>query len=215
MIRNSIQVKKTATYYQNTTDLKDIEKVWICLHGYGQLAKFFANRFVELDSKRHLVVVPEGLSRFYLQGFSGRVGATWMTKEDREADIQDYIKYLDDLLVQLKSALNGKVVEWVVLGFSQGAATACRWVNAGKVNPNHLVLWAGIFPPDLSPGGKITNQELKTWYLIGDEDPFKSEAKEAEFERIKNELGIIPTHIDFKGAHRIYPKPLLDLAERL
>jgi hypothetical protein len=46
-------------------------------------------------------VAPEGLSRFYFEGgFHGpgsKVGATWMTREDRLAKIEDYVGYLDAL----------------------------------------------------------------------------------------------------------------------
>ena len=37
-------------------------------------------------------MAPEGLSRFYLEGFSGKVGATWMTREDRLNDIDNYLR---------------------------------------------------------------------------------------------------------------------------
>ncbi|MEZ4763957.1 MAG: hypothetical protein R3C26_12480 [Calditrichia bacterium] len=37
------------------------------------------------------------MSRFYLQSTNGRIGATWMTREDRENEIADYLAYLNNL----------------------------------------------------------------------------------------------------------------------
>src|ERR1051325_10016453 len=46
---------------------------------------------------RRRLVAPEGLSRFYLseRATERRVGASWMTREDRLAEIADYLGYLD------------------------------------------------------------------------------------------------------------------------
>ena len=48
-------------------------------------------------------MAPEALSRFYADVTPGRhgptstVGATWMTREDRENEIRDYVAYLDEM----------------------------------------------------------------------------------------------------------------------
>jgi hypothetical protein len=44
-----------------------------------------------------IIIAPEGLSRFYRKGFSGDVVASWMTKDDRLDDMEDYVRYLNDL----------------------------------------------------------------------------------------------------------------------
>jgi dienelactone hydrolase len=79
------------------------------------------------------VVAPEALSRFYVDrgepaaGTPARVGATWMTREDREAEIADYVRYLDRALDAAAGRPGAAAPALGVLGFSQGAATACRW----------------------------------------------------------------------------------------
>ena len=65
--------------------------VWFVLHGYGQLAGEFIRFFADLATDDSLVVAPEAMNRFYLvnpESAPARdrpVGATWMTREDRES----------------------------------------------------------------------------------------------------------------------------------
>ncbi|MCB0811071.1 MAG: hypothetical protein KDB96_17470, partial [Flavobacteriales bacterium] len=112
-----------------------------------QLARFFLNKFEGLEDGL-LIAAPEGLSRFYLDAQHQRVGATWMTREDREHEIGDQLSYLDALAASLLDECP-RAKGLGVLGFSQGVATACRWTALGKANAQHLVLWGGSMPPDL------------------------------------------------------------------
>ena len=144
-----IRVPRTARYHV-LGDPATARMVWVLLHGYGQLARFFLNKFEGLEDGL-LIAAPEGLSRFYLDAQHQRVGATWMTREDREHEIGDQLSYLDALAASL---LDGcpQAEGLGVLGFSQGVATACRWTALGKANAQHLVLWGGSMPPDLDHG---------------------------------------------------------------
>src|SRR5947199_8460531 len=74
-------------------------EVWFVCHGYGQLAARFLERLRPIEAKRRCIVAPEGLSRFYLTetATERRVGASWMTREDRLHEIDDYVRYLDAL----------------------------------------------------------------------------------------------------------------------
>lgn len=147
-----LEVGRTARYWTLGDPASDPEEVWLVLHGYGQLARRFLGRFGCLASERRLIVAPEALSRFYIRSEEGRhgpdavVGATWMTSEDREAEIRDYVAYLDGLASAVMRG-NPRVT---VLGFSQGVATAWRWITYGSPGRlERLVSWAGVFPPDL------------------------------------------------------------------
>ena len=144
-----IRVPRTARYHV-LGDPATARMVWVVLHGFGQLARFFLNKFEGLEEGL-LIAAPEGLSRFYLDEQHQRVGATWMTREDREHEIGDQLSYLDALAASL---LDGcpQATGLGVLGFSQGVATACRWTALGKANAQHLVLWGGSMPPDLDHG---------------------------------------------------------------
>ena len=94
--KHHIVVNKTATYH-TLGDTKTAKTIWFVLHGYGMLAEYFIKKFEPILNDETCIIAPEGLSKFYTQGFYGRVGATWMTKQDREVEIRDYINYLNQL----------------------------------------------------------------------------------------------------------------------
>jgi predicted esterase len=128
-----------------------VGEVWFACHGYGQLASRFLEKLRVLDDGRRYLVAPEGLSRFYLSesATERRVGATWMTREDRLAEIEDYVRYLDALYAEVFGSLDRARVSVHALGYSQGASTVSRWVAMGKAKIDRLTLWGGEFPPDL------------------------------------------------------------------
>jgi len=150
-VERHLEVTRTARYCTLGEGTAPHEDVWFVLHGYKQLARRFLRRFVPLDDGTRLIVAPEALSRFYVSDEPGRhgpasvVGATWMTREERDSEIRDYVAYLDRLAA---AVLRGDE-RVTVLGFSQGVATAARWVTYGSLRPARIVAWADVLPPDL------------------------------------------------------------------
>lgn len=146
-----ILAQRTARYHV-LGSMQAASEIWIVLHGYGQLARYFLNNFNGLEQGR-CIVAPEGLSRFYLDAGHTRVGATWMTREDRLHEIDDHVAYLDALCDELRrSAMPGAPMK--ALGFSQGVATLMRWAVLGRTDLEDVVAWGGNLPPDLD-GGKM------------------------------------------------------------
>jgi predicted esterase len=203
-----------------------VEQVWFVLrfvlHGYGYLASRFLKYFEILDDGTRLLVAPEALSRFYLdpevaQGTRPRrVGASWMTREDRLSEIHDYVRYLDTLAAQVLSAWSGPSPRVVVLGFSQGAATAARWVATGGVTTHRLVLWAGGLPPDLDLGksGDVLSGAALT-LVVGTRDAYVSrEVREDEEQRLRANEVRFELH-SYDGGHEIHPEQLLKLARSI
>lgn len=135
-----IEVRKSARYYTYRSGSGPVRRVWMLCHGYGQLAEPFLRGCTPLADEHTLLVAPEGLSRFYTRRGGGQIGATWMTSEDRLAEIADYVAYLDVVWEEIRD-LHGPDVECRVLGFSQGGATAARWGMFGAGNPSTIVLW--------------------------------------------------------------------------
>ncbi|TVQ75958.1 MAG: alpha/beta hydrolase [Flavobacteriales bacterium] len=174
-------------------------------HGYGMLTTYFSKHFEQLPAK-HELIIPEGLHRFYLQGASGRVGASWMTKECREQDILDYNNYLNDLYANLQ-----KDVPLIAFGFSQGVATICRWALQLATPPKHLILWAGVIPPDMN---NAAWEKLKTNTKItvfqGDKDPFHK----IEYENWTAEIAPNAEKIIYPGGHEIHHDVLLSWVEK-
>ncbi|MBL4653973.1 MAG: hypothetical protein JKY53_14090, partial [Flavobacteriales bacterium] len=132
MEEHSIQITKTGRYFSLGSLSKKTTSVWIVCHGYGQLANYFLRNFNVLEDENTYIVAPEGFHRYYLNGFSGRVGASWMTKEDRLSDIDDYVNYLDRVYKSIFSKIDRKNATVNVLGFSQGGATTTSWACQGK-----------------------------------------------------------------------------------
>jgi len=147
-IMHHLTVPRTARYV-TLGEVEGAEEIWFLLHGYSMLASGFLSWFEPAARAGRLLVAPEGLSRaYFVENGMRRVGASWMTKEDREAEIEDYLRYLDLLADRLLAGVSERPrIE--VHGFSQGTATACRWVAYGKHRVDRLALWGGGVPPDL------------------------------------------------------------------
>lgn len=159
---------KTYRYFTSEVSAENTDKpILIALHGYGQLAQYFIQKFKILEST-YSIVAPEGPHRFYLNGTSGRVGASWMTKEAREIDIFDNLNWLQDLLAKLQAKDPNRKVS--LLGFSQGGATAARWFAANPAQFETLILWAAVFPPDLEMGNLPKTQNLH--FALGNQDEY-------------------------------------------
>ena len=134
-------------------ELATASDVWIVCHGYGQLASTFVQNFECIASTTQLVVAPEGLHRYYIDPMSvpareRRVGATWMTREDRDTDIADYVAYLDRVADDIKARVS-HTCRLHALGFSQGSSTVFRWAVRGNTIIDRLILWAGEVPADV------------------------------------------------------------------
>ncbi len=206
MEQHTITSRKTARFFTLGNLTKETENVWIICHGYGQLANYFLRNFSSLANNKTAIIAPEGFHRYYLNGFSGRVGASWMTKEDRLNDISDYVYYLDQVAsLALESCGNKTNVN--VIGFSQGGATATRWTCMGKTTINKLILWAAVYPPDsnFDANTKILNS-CDFRLVIGNQDEFVSEESISKHVAELDQLRIKYKLIRYEGGHKIYPE---------
>jgi predicted esterase len=204
-----IRVQRTARYYTLGAEWDAARTIWVLLHGYGQLAGGFIQYFADLAADDVLLVAPEAMNRFYLvspektPARDRPVGSTWMTREDRACEVGDYVEYLDTLLDELLSrAPAGPTVN--VLGFSQGAATATRWIAHGRVNAARLVLWGGLIPPDADlAAGAAALRHVPLTVVLGTRDQYvNDEMLGAEIARL--DAANIPRDvIRFEGGHHI------------
>ncbi len=210
MIQRKITIPKTARYFLSENPSPSFTEVIFVCHGYAQLANEFISEFDSIASPTRLVVAPEGLHRFYQRGGYDKVVASWMTKEDREDDIRDYITWLDmaaaDVLMQCRPD-----IKVTVLGFSQGAATVSRWAAVGMTNVDHLILWCGFFPPDL----KVENSpKCKSVTVVtASDDKFIDAA--AEVKQLASMKAQFATykHVRFTGQHEVHIGTLFDLLD--
>lgn len=196
--------------YEILNDFDQATTVLYVLHGYGQLAKFFIQKFKDLDDNL-LIVAPEGMHRFYRKGNSGRVGASWMTREAREVDIEDNLKWLTELDKTLSQKY--PIQKRIVLGFSQGGSTAARWRLSKLVSFDSLIIWGSDFPPEEQNAIKLLSGDFNNYFVVGTQDEFfDDDQRNSLIEQYKS-LGFkISTYI---GHHDIDVKTLNDLIHRI
>jgi predicted esterase len=216
-----LKVPKSARYATMGSFDAALTEVWFVCHGQGQLAARFLSRFLPLERADRLFIAPEALSRYYLSApVAGPhppgtpIGATWMTAEDRECEIEDYVSYLDLLHDEVFAAVDRSKVKLWVLGFSQGVATVARWVVRGRVEPDRVVFCAGALPPEVTAGdaARITMRSPLT-IAIGNSDEFANAELLASQEARLEELGVEHQVIRFDGGHEITPEVLTRLTE--
>lgn len=211
-----MRVPRTARYWTEG-DAGSARDVWFILHGYGQLAAELLASAAALAGDGRFVVAPEALSRFYATAATGGshaqagVGASWMTREDRDHEIEDNIAYLDALASRVMAQFD--VAPRVhVLGFSQGVATAARWVAAGGVRPATLVLWGSLPPADLRDAGRGWMADLDVRLVYGTRDRLiPPDALEVTLSRFRRE-GVQARVQTFEGGHRLDDAVLAGLA---
>lgn len=218
--QNHLTVSKTARYFTLGEKTPDVTDVWFACHGYGQLASDFAKEFECIDEPGRLIVVPEGLSRFYLPegtGFHGpesKIGATWMTREDRDTEIIDYVNYLDSLYEELLRGLDRDKVRVTVLGFSQGGATTSRWLAMGKARVNRLVLWGSTLASDANlKDASALFHKVQLMIVYGKRDQYADEKMITAYEETLRKNDIPFDFIAFEGGHRMDRHTLRQLAK--
>jgi len=212
-----VSVARTARYFTLGSPAGAGE-VWFACHGYGQLAARFLEKLRPLDDGGRYLVAPEGLSRFYLseRATERRVGASWMTREDRFAEIEDYVQYLDAVYDEVFRVVDRARVTVHALGFSQGAATVSRWTAMGKARIDRLVLWGGEFPPDLDLTHDVFAGRLRAARLTlvyGDSDEYITAKVVAGVTERLAAHDIPYREISFAGGHELKENVLQDLAE--
>lgn len=192
------------------------KNIWIVCHGYGQLARNFIKRLDALDSDEDFVLGLQGLSKFYLDDSYSFVGASWMTKVGREIELENQVTYIQTALNHVFKGYDLNNYTLNLLGFSQGVSTICRMAAATKLQFDHLILWAGSFPPELvSEDFQNISDKAKVFAVVGDEDTFiKDEQVDKELEKLKGAFGSRAELIRFMGGHQVDRDTLQGLISR-
>ena len=216
MQEHRVSVSRTARYYTLGAPGPGTRQVWVVCHGYGQLASRFLEKLRVLDDATRYLVAPEGLSRFYLSESptERRVGASWMTREDRLAEIEDYVQYLDAVYQDVFGSLDRSQVTVHALGFSQGAATVSRWTALGRAKVDRLTLWGGEFPPDLDLALETVVDRLRAARLslvYGRADQFMTPKVVRGIADRLRAHGIPYREIPFDGGHELNDGVLKEL----
>lgn len=190
--------------------------IWLACHGYGQLAKYFMRRFDVLNPEENYVIVPQGLSLFYLDQSYQKVGASWLTREHRQTGLHNMHAYLNAVFAAETQHVNWQRVSLSLFGFSQGTSAVVRWALVNKIPFRRLFFWAGTFPPEITHQDVeyLNTDQIEVSVFIGSEDEFFDAAVfESQVRRIRQffpQLRVVP----FEGGHEVSREVLAQAVQR-
>ena len=211
-MKKQISIPKTHKYSQLGEFSEKTNTVWIVLHGYGMLSEFFIKKFECILNEKTVVIAPEGSNRFYLNNNYSRVGASWMTKVDKEKDIEDNISFIETLYTKIVDDIGHNNFKLKTLGFSQGGATLVRWIMSNSIKVDSLILWGSDIPKD-----SLTNQNKSRWssinikIVIGKKDEYISDENKKKVIDAVNAYGLSYKLIEYDGPHKIIESELIKL----
>lgn len=160
-----------------------------------------------IDDGSRLLVAPEALNRHYVGPAVAKdapIGATWMTRAEREADIHDNVAYLESVHAHMRRQFGGVTPPVTVLGFSQGGAAAVRWVALGDIRPARLIVWESSLPPEVDYRALVARQPaMRFTYVCGTRDKFITpKVLEAQHALLK-QANVPFNEVSFDGGHRL------------
>ncbi|MFT6718363.1 MAG: putative esterase [Sphingobacteriales bacterium] len=185
------------------------KKVLIALHGYGQRIAFFQKHF-EILAQEHgyHVYLPEAPHRFYLQGFSGKIGCSWISKYERQWDIDEVNAGLNQLLNHIQNTHPNIPIS--TLGFSQGGHTLVRWMVTANLDFKQCILWSVDLPSDPIPTDQ--NHRLqKIEFAHGNDDPFFTDERIDNFKSMLKRHQLNPKIHPFIGGHHMHIPTLVQI----
>ncbi|MBL7818006.1 MAG: hypothetical protein JNL70_23555 [Saprospiraceae bacterium] len=222
MQHHKLKVSKTAHIYtlgqptvQGTPFGEGVKYLWFIAHGYGQLASRIIRKFEIFDTTEHLIVAPEALNRFYWKFGTHEVGASWMTRNDRLDEIEDYSQYLTQVFDHYRGQV-GEHVKVILFGFSQGCATQVRWLLRGPVRFDALILWGGLLPEDIDYQPYVdVFQGKKIYFVCGDADEFINQERIDWHLDFAQKQNILLEFVAFEGKHEVLSSVLEQVFEGL
>lgn len=196
--------------YSTLNDFTDKTKyVWVVLHGIGYLSRYFLKYFKDLDPAENYIIAPQAQSKYYLNNEYRHVGASWLTKENTEAETENVLNYLDEVYKaeSLQDAPN-----FIIFGYSQGVSIATRWIARNKTECNHLILHSGGLPKELQPEDFEFLDHTKVTMIYGTKDEFlNKERLKTEGARAKELFGERLEIITYDGGHEVNTGIINDL----
>lgn len=177
------------------------KNVWVVFHGIGYLSRYFLKYFKELDPEENYIIAPQAQSKYYLTDDYRHVGASWLTKENTETEIENMLAYLEE--VYRAEQLND-VPNLILMGYSQGVSVATRWVARNKIACSKLILHSGGLPKELRPEDFQFLKNTEVALVYGTKDEYLNEERlTSERARAKKLFGDKMRIISFEGGHEV------------
>ena len=197
----SLSYTITNTYSTLNQKTKKTRTIWLAFHGIGYLSRYFLKYFKHLDPEKNYIIAPQAQSKYYLNGSYRHVGASWLTKENTEAEIENMLNYLDAVFV----AENLQEIENLnIFGYSQGVSVATRFVARRKIHCKNLIMHSGKVPQELHPEDFSFLKNSSISFIYGNKDEYlQKEIIEVEEKRLTE---LFPGNLEilrFEGGHEV------------
>jgi predicted esterase len=202
------EVQKEVTYLATNTYLSlnnltaSTKNIWMAFHGIGYLSRYFTGHFKILDPVENYILAPQAPSKYYLNGQYKHVGASWLTRENTEAEIANVLRYVNEVYNTEAAASSCNLL---VFGFSQGVSVATRWVARSKISCRQLILYAGGIPRELqSADFEYLPDTTRVTMVVGDKDEYLDRNKQTlERDRAESLFGARLRFKSFHGGHEM------------
>jgi predicted esterase len=89
-----------------------------------------------------------------------------------------------------------------------------RWAMNNQVQFDRLILWAGLFPPDIdfTKGAELLKGK-EVIEVLGKQDEFITADRIQEMMKLNRQLNIDPVILEFDGKHELKEEVLLKIVE--
>jgi len=146
MQEKTINYKHTNTFSTSNEYTSKTKNVWFVLHGMGYLSKYFIKYFEDLNPLENYIIAPQAHSKYYQDKKYKYIGASWLTREQIDLELENVYRYLDQVWEDQAPLWQDQNVSIICMGYSQGVSILTRWIANRKVNCNHIILHSGAIP---------------------------------------------------------------------
>lgn len=208
-----VSYKITNTYSTLNKFTSQTKNVWVVLHGIGYLSRYFIKYFKDLEPDANYIIAPQAQAKYYLNNEYRHVGASWLTKENTEPEIENVLNYLEEIYTA--EALQN-APRLIILGYSQGVSVATRWIARNKVECSQLILCSGKVPQELKTEDFKFLRETNITFIYGTQDEYLKEGIiEVEEERLKEIFELNLEIKSFIGGHELNLDLIRKITSRL
>ncbi len=195
----SYSTEKTYSTLNQLTGKTD--NIWLVCHGLGYLSRYFIKYFSVLNPEKNYIIAPQAPSKYYQDKNFKRIGASWLTREETQLEMQNIKTYLDAIYHKEIQPYADKNL--IVLGYSQGVSVAMRWVAQSKINCDKLLMHSGGIPVELK-AENFKGLNFKPYLIYGKSDPYITENRaKQEIQKAENLFGNDFEIKSFEGKHEV------------
>ncbi len=207
MPEHKISYQTQKTYSTLNTISEDTEYIWFVCHGIGYLSRYFITYFSVLNAKRHFIIAPQAPSKYYQDKSYKHIGASWLTREETQMEMQNNIAYFNEIYT--KEIQPHQQKKLIILGYSQGVSVAMRWIAQSKIDCDALIIHSGGIPEELE-SADFEGLHLKPYLVYGKSDPYiDTERAEQEHQKAINLFDDRLKIITFEGVHEVSKEVIL------